>query len=172
MTDICIRHPEFCNREKRFATSQSFGSSRIHKNEFRGTVPTESVTPSTNQTRRFGVRETTQTPRRIGVRELQLPPDRTEPTVRRFGIRETGTESKFGKHIRKQRGGGDPPAALRGVAKKYNKKLAAFKEKQLKNLDLGLQESLESIEQHKYARLAQGAYDQAYKSKAKAMKGL
>ena len=170
MTDICIRHPEFCKSSNRFEYSQSFGSNRTHKNEFRPKTITSD--PETFTPRRFGVREIENTPRREGVIELpqNIPVPRTEPTVRRFGIRETGT---FGKHTRNKRAQSqDAPPILRGAAAKYNKKLAAFKEKQLKNLDLGLQESLESIEQHKYARLAQGAYDQAYKSKAKAMKGL
>ena len=177
MTDICIRHPEFCKTSNRFEYSQSFGSNRTHKNEFR---PKPEQT-ETYTTRRFGVREIETPPRRIGVTEI-------EPTTRRFGVREQSPEIgitetigfgnrkssqriPFGKHTRNKRND-DPPPILRGLSKKYNKKLAAFKEKQLKNLDLGLQESLESLEQHKYARLSQGAYDSSFKSKAKAMKGL
>tara|TARA_R100000951_G_scaffold105361_1_gene99114 strand:- start:2949 stop:5060 length:2112 start_codon:yes stop_codon:yes gene_type:complete len=166
MTDICIRHPEFCKSSNRFEYSQSFGSNRTHKNEFRP----KSTEPETFTTRRFGVREIETPPQGGAPRRNITDVPTTQPTVRRFGIRETGTEPTFGKHIRNQRD--DPPPILRGISKKYNKKLAAFKEKQLKNLDLGLQESLESLEQHKYARLSQGAYDQAFKSKAKAMNGL
>ena len=107
--------------------------------------------------------------RRQPTTELQVPV-RRQPTTelsKQIEIINKNTQYKY-----KTRRSDEPPPLLRGLSKKYNKKLSAFKQKQIKNLDLGLQESFETLEQHKYARLAQGAYDQSYKSKAKAMKGL
>ena len=171
MTDICLIHPEYCEVGAKF--TEAFGGSRTHKNETSVVAQPELGVPS----RHFGVRETEVPQRRFGVRELPQPPIRRfgvreeVPTPRRFGVRETEPTKSFGRHIRSQ-ASAEPPALLKGLSKKYNKKLEAFKEKQLKNLKLGVQESFETIEQHKYARLAQGAYDYSYKSKAKALAGL
>ena len=114
--------------------------------------------------------------RRQPTVEVQPPPVRkTTTTTRRQPTMELSNQLQIinkNTPYKYRRADEPPPPLLRGLSKKYNKKLAAFKQKQIKNLELGLQESFETVEQHKYARLAQGAYDQSYKSKAKAMKGL
>ena len=54
MTDICIRHPEYCKASNKFEYSNSFGSGRVHKRDF---IITETEIEEVPTNRRFGIRE-------------------------------------------------------------------------------------------------------------------